>query len=233
MRTGGLRLLDRLGLLDVLLPEVAAGKGVSQPEAYHAYDVFEHGIRAVEAMDVMLARLTDGTEARGHRRQLVGARGWRVSGMDAGGGRGAFAWCADELRAYLAEEMSEGRSRASLLKLAALLHDVAKPQTRTVEADGRVRFFGHADLGADDRAHASCAGCRFSASEVRFVSMLVARAPAAGAARAGRRGADAAGAVPILPRPRRRGARRAAAGARRRRGGARAVARPSKDGGGT
>ena len=42
----GLRLLDRLGLLDVLLPEVALGRGVTQPEQFHAYDVFEHAICA-------------------------------------------------------------------------------------------------------------------------------------------------------------------------------------------
>ncbi len=39
----GLRLLDRLGILPVLLPEVAAMKGVAQPPQFHPEgDVFEH-----------------------------------------------------------------------------------------------------------------------------------------------------------------------------------------------
>jgi putative nucleotidyltransferase with HDIG domain len=40
------------------------------------------------------------------------------------------------------------RANALALRLATLLHDVGKPGTRTVEADGRTRFFGHAELGA-------------------------------------------------------------------------------------
>lgn len=35
-----------------------------------------------------------------------------------------------------------------VLRLAALLHDVAKPQTRTVDQTGRIRFLGHEDQGA-------------------------------------------------------------------------------------
>jgi hypothetical protein len=37
---------------------------------------------------------------------------------------------------------------AVALRLAILLHDAGKPATLTVEADGRTRFFGHAELGA-------------------------------------------------------------------------------------
>lgn len=154
---GGLLLLDRLGLLGALLPELSLGRGVTQPDAFHAYDVFEHGLRAVEAMDVMCAGRRPSGDVAWMWDEL-----WR-----------AFAWCDVELRSYLAEETAEGRTRASILKLAALLHDVAKPQTRTIEPDGRVRFFGHADAGA------AIAGrimrrFRFSAKEARFVSVLIA-----------------------------------------------------------
>src|SRR6185295_20345092 len=89
----GVRMLDALGLLDVLLPELAAGRGVSQPSQFHAYDVFEHNVHAVEAMDIMLA-----PAAR------AGALGWLHDVMWE-----TFAWCRADLRAYLAEEMSEGR----------------------------------------------------------------------------------------------------------------------------
>jgi poly(A) polymerase len=36
-----------------------------------------------------------------------------------------------------------------LLRLSALLHDVGKPRTRSVESDGRTRFFEHDTLGAE------------------------------------------------------------------------------------
>jgi len=149
------RLLDDLRLFDALLPEVTAGRGVTQPKE-HSYDVLEHGVRAVEAMDIML------TAARpaGERAWMWDAL-WRI-----------FAWCETPLRAYLADEMSEGRGRRALLKLTALLHDVAKPRTRAVEADGRIRFLGHADEGAAT-ATRILRRYRFSARETAFVARLV------------------------------------------------------------
>ena len=50
---------------------------------------------------------------------------------------------------YLGYEPVKGRVRMSLLKLAALFHDVGKPAARTVDADGRVRFFDHSLEGAE------------------------------------------------------------------------------------
>jgi putative nucleotidyltransferase with HDIG domain len=151
---GAVRLLDSLGLLDALLPEVGAGRGVGQ--SWHAYDVFEHSLRAVEATDVLLAPSRPAQDGAWMWEAL-----WRI-----------FGWCEDGLRAYLAEEPSEGRSRASLLKIAALLHDVAKPQTRSVDPGGRTRFFGHADAGAAV-ARAIMRRLRFSSREAAFVALLV------------------------------------------------------------
>ncbi len=151
----GVRLLDELGLLDVLLPEVSIGRGVEQPKE-HAYDVFEHNVRTVDVLDVLLA---DQRPAR-HDLWL-----WDCA-WDA------FGWCEQGLRAYFAQRLSGDRSRASLLKVAGLLHDIAKPQTRELR-DGRTRFVGHADLGAR-MAHDIMRRLRFSSRETRFVSTLVA-----------------------------------------------------------
>jgi putative nucleotidyltransferase with HDIG domain len=154
----GLRLLDDLGLLDVVLPEVTLGRGVTQAVDWHAFDVFEHGMHTVGAMDALCVNPA----------LLEGERAPMQDGFWV-----HFGWYADELRAYLAQELSEGRPRASLLKLAALLHDVGKPATRTVDEDGRVRFLGHATAGAG-LARKIMRRLRFSTAEVRFVSALVA-----------------------------------------------------------
>ena len=53
------------------------------------------------------------------------------------------------MREYFGEEVSDGFDRLTFMKLAALLHDVAKPATKTVEASGRIRFLGHHTQGAD------------------------------------------------------------------------------------
>lgn len=153
----GLRLLDAVGLLDVLLPELVGSKGVTQPPDFHAYDVFDHALRAVEAMDIMLAPARPAGESAWMWDEV-----WR-----------AFAWCERDLRAYFAEELTEGRTRGALVKIAALLHDIAKPQTRDLRSDGRISFLGHADVGAPIAARI-LRRYRFSAREVRLVAVLVA-----------------------------------------------------------
>lgn len=153
----GLRLLDELCLLEVVLPEVVLGKGVTQPEQWHMYDVFEHGVQAVRAMDVMLAE-----------ERPEGADAWVWDELWS-----SFGEYTDELRSHLAVELSEGRPRSLSLKMAALLHDVGKPSTRTVDGSGRIRFFGHADEGAVIAARV-LRRLRFSAAEVRWVALLVA-----------------------------------------------------------
>lgn len=44
----GIDLLDRLGLVDMLLPELARLKGLEQPKRYHIYDAYEHSLKAFE-----------------------------------------------------------------------------------------------------------------------------------------------------------------------------------------
>jgi poly(A) polymerase len=85
--------------------------------APHRFDVLEHSLRAVAACDRVLARLPSLTP--------FGA----------------------ELAAHVAEPLGGGISRRQILKLATLLHDVSKPETRRT-VGGRVRFFEHDLLGA-------------------------------------------------------------------------------------
>jgi poly(A) polymerase len=83
----------------------------------HLFDVWEHSLRAVEAADHLVV----------HVQELLPA--------------------SDGLLEHLGEPLGDGATRREALKLAALLHDVAKPETRTVDA-GRTRFIGHDAVGA-------------------------------------------------------------------------------------
>lgn len=150
----GLRLLDRLGLLDPLLPEVAAGRGVSQPKE-HYYEVLDHNIETVRILDVFLSPgpLSD------ERDEALRAALWATLPEE-------------QLRANLAEEPVEGRSRHALLKLAGLLHDVAKPQTKAPDATGRIRFFGHTEQGAEMASNVM-RRLRFGEREVAYAALLV------------------------------------------------------------
>lgn len=137
----GLRLLDRLGVLEALLPESRAMRLTAQPPP-HRFDVWEHSLRAVEGVDALLR------------------------GLDA------LAPWGPALREHLAEDLGDGLTRAEILKLAALLHDVAKPETRSEEA-GRVRFIGH-DVAGAGRAAAIAERFRLSRHASRALERLVA-----------------------------------------------------------
>jgi poly(A) polymerase len=59
-----------------------------------------------------------------------------------------------------------------IVRWAAVLHDIAKPQTRTVESNGRVRFFNHDVIGAQI-AHAVMTSLHVSREVVDAVTLLV------------------------------------------------------------
>jgi len=50
-----LRLMAETGVLDVLIPELRPAVGCDQPGSYHAFDVFEHSLRVVDAAPTRLA----------------------------------------------------------------------------------------------------------------------------------------------------------------------------------
>ena len=56
---------------------------------------------------------------------------------------------AAEVHDLLREPLADDLDRWGGLRLAALLHDVAKPQTRGERADGRITFIGHDRAGAE------------------------------------------------------------------------------------
>lgn len=116
----GLRLLDQIGASGVVLPELVELQGVEQT-AYHHLDAYEHTLE-------VLAFVID---LENNPAALFG----EIEG-------GAVA----EL---LAEPLADGLSRGGGLRWGALLHDIAKPQTRAQFDDGRIGFPGHAVEGAE------------------------------------------------------------------------------------
>jgi poly(A) polymerase len=65
-----------------------------------------------------------------------------------------------------------GTPPSLIVRWAALLHDIAKPATRTHEPDGRPRFFHHEELGAE-MARKILSGLRYPTETVEDVSLLV------------------------------------------------------------
>ena len=117
----------------------------------HVWDVFDHSIRTVEAVEFVLRECP-----------------LEYAGEDV---LAVVPW-SEELGRHFDREISHGSTGRSLLKLAALLHDVAKPQTRTMDDDGRARFLGHPQEGAAIAA-AIMERLRFSRREIKLVELLI------------------------------------------------------------
>ncbi len=150
--------LDKLGLITAMVPELAQTKGVEQPKE-HFWNVFDHSLETVIAVDFLLrqgAWLKDPGSGEKHISEEVLA---------------AAPWSA-ELAQHFTLEVSSGSTRRLLLKLAALLHDIAKPQTKAIDAQGRMRFLSHAKEGAVIAA-TILERLRFSAKEVKLVEAMV------------------------------------------------------------
>ncbi|HEX77896.1 MAG TPA: CCA tRNA nucleotidyltransferase [Dehalococcoidia bacterium] len=137
--------LHRLGLLLNIIPELAPTVGSKQPKE-HFWNVFEHSLETVAAVGVVLQ------ERRPDFACIV-------------------PW-SETLAEHFDREVSSGHSRRVLLKLAALLHDIAKPHTRSLEESGRIRFFGHAREGASQSA-LIMDRLRFSNREIRLVETAI------------------------------------------------------------
>ncbi|MBE9501883.1 MAG: HD domain-containing protein [Dehalococcoidia bacterium] len=145
-----LRLLDELGLLLDIFPELSATKGAEQPKE-HFWDVFEHSVETVSAIEFVLR---------------IGSLAYYNEGILA-----LVPW-SSELERHFEEKVSSGHSRKTLLKLVALLHDVAKPATKSIDEKGRMRFLGHAKEGATV-AEGIMERLRFSAREKEMVRKMV------------------------------------------------------------
>jgi poly(A) polymerase len=144
------RYVDDLGLLTEIIPELKEMKGVEQPKE-HYWNVFDHSVETVAAAEFLL------------RESL-----WKYGKEDL---LTVTPW-SEEISRHFDEEVSSGSNRRLLLKLGALLHDIAKPATKTIDETGRARFLGHTKQGAAIAA-AILGRLRFSSREIRLVESLV------------------------------------------------------------
>jgi poly(A) polymerase len=143
--------LERLGLLTAIIPELAMEKGVEQP-AEHFWDVFDHSLKTVRAADFLLRRGS-----------------WDYTG--GGWVLDMVPW-STELEEHFNSGIGSGSIRRTMLKIAALFHDIAKPRTKAFDNNGRMRFLGHATEGAT-MASEIMERLRFSNREIKLVATMI------------------------------------------------------------
>lgn len=131
-----IRALDMLGALGVILPETTEMKGVNQPLP-HQHDVWEHTVTLLRVLEEILAALAPAAEPETADDLLLGSLVLRI---------GRYR---QEFTAHNHKILAGRRTMRGLLFLAALFHDVAKPNARQVDEDGECHFWDHDQFGAE------------------------------------------------------------------------------------
>ncbi|MDO8472595.1 MAG: HD domain-containing protein [Dehalococcoidia bacterium] len=147
---GSLVRMHQMGLLLAVFPELTPASGFEQNGA-HTWDVLTHSLNTVLAAEY-----------------LIRQGDWEYGPEDLKSG---VEW-PEETSAHFAGQVGHGSTRATMLKLAALFHDVAKPQTKSVHEGGKWHFYGHPQVGAA-LVRSALERLRFSNREIELVETEV------------------------------------------------------------
>ncbi|MGQ9814760.1 MAG: CCA tRNA nucleotidyltransferase [Candidatus Roseilinea sp.] len=144
----GARMLDDFGLLGVIAPEIESMRGCEQSPP-HRFNVLEHTFVVLDYADMLLSG------------QIDPALHFNVS---------------DRQRAQLADHfaapITADRPRAAIFRLALLLHDSGKPQTRSDRSAGNAEFPNHPAIGAG-LATRRARALKLSGDETQHVKTIV------------------------------------------------------------
>ena len=113
------RRMDELGLLEVLLPEVHALKGIVQNK-YHHLDVYNHVLAASDELDRIIENPAD-----------------------------LFPGLAEKILKRSIHRIAGDASWRFVMGYCAIMHDIAKPYCRFTDESGDFRFFEHDRIGAE------------------------------------------------------------------------------------
>ena len=154
-----LRALDLLGVLSYILPELPALKGVTQSPP-HFEEVWDHTLSVLRKLESVLKTLALQADPEAAANLALAPLSLRL---------GRYR---EQLHAHLSASINPLRSVRALLFMAALYHDIAKPDTRQVEGSGRIRFLEHELVG--EKAAARRAGeLHLSNDEIERLKKIV------------------------------------------------------------
>ena len=154
-----MRALEMLGVFPFLLPELPALKGVEQSPP-HIYGVWEHTLSVLGYLEKILAVLVSGSHTQNPNDVFLEQLTYRLERF------------REQFAKHFAESLNTDRSVCAALFFAALYHDIQKPATKTVELDGRIRFFDH-DVKGAEVAEERGRALRLSNDEVERIGLIV------------------------------------------------------------
>lgn len=131
-----IRALEKLGAIPYTLPELADLKDLSQPPP-HVNDAWEHSLKVSNQLRDIFSALQSKYDPDSSANLSFGLISLRL---------GRFR---EYLNDHWNEVLNPDRPLKSLLILAALYHDVGKPQTEQIDQKGRIRFIEHEKIGSE------------------------------------------------------------------------------------
>ena len=151
----GFELLHKLGILARVLPDLALLHGLNQSPPHHE-DVLHHTWRVLGYLEA-IGQLVAGAKATDEWEHAVQALTLPYQ---------------EALSEHLKSTADGGMNGRLLLMWGGLFHDIGKGQTQTIDDDGHIRFWGHAEIGADVAAQI-LSSLSFSNEAKRRVSTIV------------------------------------------------------------
>lgn len=154
-----LRALDYLGAISYILPEINTLRDVSQ-SLPHIKDAWDHTIDTLKNLEHLLDQMSPVDDREVDSNLMTGLYKTQL---------GMFR---QQILDHLQNDILEDRSSRALIFLAALYHDVGKPQTRCLADDGRIRFIHHEEKGSAIAAHRGVA-LRLSNKEIERLKVTI------------------------------------------------------------
>jgi tRNA nucleotidyltransferase/poly(A) polymerase len=156
---GSIRVLDHLGILDKIFPELCILKGVNQP-APHLLDVWEHTIAVLNELEWVFNLLI-----KDHHGKTADNRKMASAVIKLGKFKPGF-------QQHIVRGINPNRSIRSLLFFSALFHDAGKPPNFSRGSDGRIHFYDH-ERESTALAIKYARQLAFSQAETQLVSTII------------------------------------------------------------
>jgi tRNA nucleotidyltransferase/poly(A) polymerase len=150
-----IKALDMLGVIEQLMPELLKMKGVEQSSP-HIFEVWTHTLSVLDYLEKILFNLFEETPKNEFAQALQTQLG-------------KFR---EQITKHFSNSLNIDRSHRSILFFSALYHDVCKPDTKTIDENGRIRFFNHDVKGADVVAERA-RSFNLSNDEVERLSVII------------------------------------------------------------
>lgn len=152
-----IRLMDHLGILTQLLPDLDKLKGVLLPPP-GTINLWDQTLSVVDHLGILIQVMAPTHDPEGASQLTLGEYAYRI---------GRFR---SEINTYLDSQLSMGRSFRQLLVFAALYHNCGKPSSMQ-EFGGEIQFPRHEQV-ASALVEGTARALRLSRPEIRWLSAV-------------------------------------------------------------